>query len=179
VATYSFNGMDLRVIEIATASWFVAKDVADALGLRTAAGMASHLKKLATYEKIPRPLNLTPGTRQRLFRGACVLSLVSESGLYKLNMRSDKKEAKQFQDWVTREVLPSIRMTCTNTMPGVKKRPPVYVVVNRNGHARLKDPIIFKLSLSGRSPQYCCMFGFWVLTTSDWTEREQTPCRTA
>lgn len=63
-------------------------------------------------------LNLTQETRQRLFGGAGVLSLVSESGLYKLVMRSDKKEAKQFQEWVTREVLPSIRKTGTYTMPG-------------------------------------------------------------
>lgn len=37
------------------------------------------------------------------------LAAVPESGLYKLIMRSDKPEARQFQDWVTREVLPAIR----------------------------------------------------------------------
>ncbi len=36
---------------------------------------------------------------------------VSESGLYKLIMRSDKPQAKAFQDWVAKEVLPSIRKT--------------------------------------------------------------------
>lgn len=34
--------------------------------------------------------------------------IISESGLYKLVMRSDKPEAREFQDWVTREVLPAI-----------------------------------------------------------------------
>ncbi len=34
---------------------------------------------------------------------------VSESGLYKLIMRSDKPAARAFQDWVTRDVLPAIR----------------------------------------------------------------------
>lgn len=37
------------------------------------------------------------------------LTFISESGLYKLIMRSDEPEARQFQDWVTREVLPAIR----------------------------------------------------------------------
>jgi prophage antirepressor-like protein len=37
------------------------------------------------------------------------MTIVSESGLYKLVMRSDKPEARSFQDWVTRDVLPSIR----------------------------------------------------------------------
>lgn len=35
--------------------------------------------------------------------------LISESGLYKLIMRSDKPQARDFQDWVTRVVLPAIR----------------------------------------------------------------------
>ncbi len=37
--------------------------------------------------------------------------LVSESGLCKLIMRSDRLEAMVFQNWVTGEVLPSIRKT--------------------------------------------------------------------
>ncbi len=37
------------------------------------------------------------------------LTLLSESGLYKLIMRCDKPEALPFQDWVAREVLPAIR----------------------------------------------------------------------
>lgn len=35
--------------------------------------------------------------------------IISESGLYKLVMRSDKPQARSFQDWVTREVLATIR----------------------------------------------------------------------
>lgn len=37
------------------------------------------------------------------------VNIVSEPGLYKLIMRSRKPEAKEFQHWVTHEVLPSIR----------------------------------------------------------------------
>ena len=42
-------------------------------------------------------------------RGNPSVNGVSESGLYKLVMRSDKPEAKAFQKWVTRTVLPAIR----------------------------------------------------------------------
>ena len=35
--------------------------------------------------------------------------IISEPGLYRLVMRSRKPEAKEFQRWVTHEVLPSIR----------------------------------------------------------------------
>jgi prophage antirepressor-like protein len=37
------------------------------------------------------------------------MAIVSESGLYKLIMRFDKPEARSFQDWVTRDILPAIR----------------------------------------------------------------------
>jgi prophage antirepressor-like protein len=42
------------------------------------------------------------------------LALLSESGFYRMVNRSDMPEAEPFQDWVTREVLPSIRKTLGN-----------------------------------------------------------------
>ena len=46
---------------------------------------------------------------------------LTESGVYKLIFKSDKKEAEKFQDWVTDEVLSNIRktggyITTTDTM---------------------------------------------------------------
>lgn len=38
-------------------------------------------------------------------------SLITESGVNKLIMRSDKPDACKFQDWIAREVLPAIRRT--------------------------------------------------------------------
>lgn len=37
------------------------------------------------------------------------MKTITEAGLYKLVMRSDKAKAKEFQDWVTGIVLPAIR----------------------------------------------------------------------
>lgn len=37
--------------------------------------------------------------------------LLSESGMYKLAIRSDKPQARAFQDWATKDVLPAIRKT--------------------------------------------------------------------
>ena len=39
------------------------------------------------------------------------MTIISESGLYKVILRSDKPEAKKFTRWVTHEVLPTIRRT--------------------------------------------------------------------
>lgn len=39
------------------------------------------------------------------------MSIVNESGLYSVIIRSDKPAAKKFKRWITHEVLPSIRKT--------------------------------------------------------------------
>lgn len=62
-----------------------------------------HLLKLAGDQKRPVPPNVIGG------KGTQGITIISESGLYKLALRSDKKEAEAFQDWVTRDVLPAIR----------------------------------------------------------------------
>lgn len=43
-------------------------------------------------------------------------NFLTESGVYKLIFKSRKEEAERFQDWVTDEVLPSIRKTGSYTM---------------------------------------------------------------
>jgi len=55
---------------------------------------------------------LTKKTHPQLFCGSTWhTTMLSESGLYKLITRSDKADAKPFQEWVTRDVLTSIRKT--------------------------------------------------------------------
>lgn len=79
--------------------WFIAKDVASHIGYRQA---GDAVRILFPDEKGTHQVR-TPG-------GPQFMSIISESGLYKMIMRSDKKEAREFQDWVTRVVLPAIRV---------------------------------------------------------------------
>lgn len=81
------------MIEIEGEPWFVAVDVCRVLNITNA---TVALKPLSEDERAK--LNLGQ-------RGLGAVNVVSESGLYKIIMRSDKPEAKAFQDWVTREVL--------------------------------------------------------------------------
>ncbi|MBY7007907.1 hypothetical protein FDB15_09885 [Clostridium botulinum] len=48
-------------------------------------------------------------------------NFLTESGVYKLIFKSKKAEAEKFQDWVTDEVLPSIRKTGSYQMPKMSK----------------------------------------------------------
>ncbi|GGW89356.1 putative antirepressor - phage associated [Streptomyces noursei] len=81
--------------------WFVAGDVCRALGL--SGQVTNHLRKLPARHKGLNPIK-TPGGVQQL-------NCVSEPGMYSLIFRSDKPEAREFEAWVTEDVLPSIRKT--------------------------------------------------------------------
>ena len=102
LTTFSFHNKPIRVVEIDGNPWFLAKDIPEVLG--------------CTYENLHYHLRVTLDKDEKVvvklqgFRGNGGV-VISESGLYKLVMRSDKAEAKAFQDWVTREVLPSIHKT--------------------------------------------------------------------
>lgn len=98
------TSLNVRIADVEGEPWFVAADVANALELFMFKGVSRHLTNLMDDEK-----RLTPLPNSGVRGGKCWL--ISESGLYKLIMRSDKPEARKFQDWVTREVLPAIRKT--------------------------------------------------------------------
>ena len=51
---------------------------------------------------------------------------VTESGLYRIIMRSDKPQARPFQKWVTSEVLPSIRKTGSYSIQSQFQIPQTY-----------------------------------------------------
>ncbi|MCL2297775.1 MAG: hypothetical protein FWC38_00500 [Proteobacteria bacterium] len=101
IATFKFKQkLSVRTIDKDGAVWFVATDVAKAVGYKTATAMT---RMLDAEEKGYSNLN-TLGGKQRL-------EIVNESGLYHALFKSQKREAKPFRKWVTAEVLPSIRRT--------------------------------------------------------------------
>jgi prophage antirepressor-like protein len=96
----------IRVVEIDGQPWFVASDVCRILGYDIARrGVTSFISAVRGDERRMITKDNTP----ELFwgkRGQPQKIALSESGLYKLIMRSDKPQAHKFQDWVAREVLP-------------------------------------------------------------------------
>ena len=113
LTTFNYLSNTIRVVEIDGQPWFVAADVCRILFCPSEIrvyGPSRYTQRLAKDERriLKRPDLLTRG----LIAGETkvqMMSFISESGLYKLIMRSDKPEARKFQDWVTREVLPAIR----------------------------------------------------------------------
>jgi anti-repressor protein len=79
---------------------FVLTDLCKALNINNSSDVARRLSdSMKGVDLID-----TPGGRQKV-------TVVTEAGMYSVVLRSDKPEAVKFQEWVTGEVLPSIRKT--------------------------------------------------------------------
>lgn len=95
---FKYQDSEVRTVEMNGEPWFVLKDVCGVLGLGTVSKVTD---RLDADEKGMNQIH-TPGGMQDV-------TVINESGLYNVILRSDKPEAKPFRKWVTAEVLPTIR----------------------------------------------------------------------
>lgn len=100
IQRFDFKGESLRALtNMAGEPWFVLKDCMSILDL----GNPTETVKMFDDDEFSTTEVIDSiGRRQQAY-------IISEPGLYRLVMRSRKPEAKEFQRWVTHEVLPSIR----------------------------------------------------------------------
>lgn len=100
VVPFNFGSHQVRVVTLEGEPWFVAADVCAAFGYQNPTEMVRHLDA---------------SERAKNFLGSAgpARNVISEAGLYTVVLRAQRThpEARTFQDWVTREVLPSIRKT--------------------------------------------------------------------
>lgn len=91
--------MKVRVVEINGEPWLVGKDVAEVLGYSNSRdALSNHVD-----EDDKSSVAIYDGRQNRN------MTIINESGLYSLVLRSKLPEAKKFKRWVTSEVLPSVR----------------------------------------------------------------------
>ncbi|MER5350653.1 BRO family protein [Kitasatospora sp. NPDC002551] len=97
--TFPETATAVRVVTIDGEPWFVAADVTTVLGYANGRDALSRLP-----ERMKGSVVISDGTPGNPNR-----AVVSESGVYRLVMRSNLPAAERFQDWISEEVLPSIR----------------------------------------------------------------------
>jgi prophage antirepressor-like protein len=95
-----FGDSPVRAVVIKGEPWWVLKDVCVVLGLTNSRMVAD---RLDDDEKGVSQSDTLGGKQD--------VTIVNESGLYSVILRSDKPEAKAFRRWITQEVLPAIRKT--------------------------------------------------------------------
>lgn len=99
IQIFNYNNNDVRTIQKDGEPWFVLKDVCQILGISNHKMTAQRLDQ---DEVSQTDLTDSLGRNQ-------TTTVINESGLYNVILRSDKPEAKPFRKWVTSEVLPTIR----------------------------------------------------------------------
>jgi anti-repressor protein len=101
VSIFNFENQNFRTVIIDEQIWFVASDVTKILGYQNGRkAIDDHCTKGVTKKYTL----LTNGGNQEL-------TIINESGIYQLVMTSKMPNAIKFKDWVTSQVLPSIRKT--------------------------------------------------------------------
>ena len=110
---FVFNSQLVRVTSIDGEPWFIAQDVCNILNLENVSKACNPLK-----EREKQVLNLKErGITLSDDPDTTRLLAISESGLYRITMKSRKPQAEPFQDWVCEEVLPTIRKTGKYEIP--------------------------------------------------------------
>lgn len=102
ITPFSYEDHEVRVLDINGEPWFVLADLCKVLGVRNSRMAATRLD-----EADVRQTDISSSGQRR------AMTIVAESGMYDLVVRSDSPAAKPFQRWVTHEVLPAIRRTGT------------------------------------------------------------------
>ncbi|NMP58064.1 phage antirepressor KilAC domain-containing protein [Enterococcus mundtii] len=102
---FNFEQNEVRTILVNNEPYFVGKDVAEVLGYsNTQKAVLNHVdeedKGVTKWDTLGGKQNMT---------------IVNESGLYSLILKSKLPNAKKFKRWVTSEVLPTIRKTGSYT----------------------------------------------------------------
>lgn len=120
--TFTFGQLTLRALLLAGEPWFVAADVARALGYRDAYNLA---RRLDEDEKGTHSVSTLGGQQE--------MSVISESGLYSAILTSQVEGAKEFKRWVTAEVLPAIRKTGTYQAPQTLEERSLSIITELTG----------------------------------------------
>ena len=136
----------IRGLKIEGEPWFVGKDVAAALGY---SDTAQAIRKHIDDEDKGVVESTTPGGKQNI-------TIINESGLYSLMLKSKLPGAKKFKRWVTSEVLPSIRKTGAYSMPGADRDAPADNAMFERLWAELER----KQKLNGYVDRFCSYFGW-------------------
>ena len=99
---FDFKGLKVRTQNQNDEVWFCLKDVCEILEISNSRKVVERLnsKGVTTSD------TLTKGGIQKL-------TYINESNLYKVIFQSRKPQAEQFTEWVTSEVLPTLRRTGT------------------------------------------------------------------
>lgn len=102
VTHFYFHNSSVRIQVINGEPWFCLKDVCNILTIENSRRVAA---EILSQDGVRKTYIIDSLSRKQ------EAAFINEPNLYRVIFRSNKPEAKQFQDWVFNEVLPAIRKT--------------------------------------------------------------------
>ena len=181
MTTIAMPDSDFHLTYIVTdgVPWFRGKDVARLLGYTdTKKAVANNVDD--EDRKIWKELK--GDWESPLERNTGNATFINESGLYSLILRSQKEEAKAFQKWVTKDVLPTIRKTgsyTTATPPAIEPPPSAIDDLQLFDPAKIKEDRSFNMwsekDLHVKVVQYIRRFYPEAVMMAGLGELQQTP----
>jgi len=97
---FQYAGQQVRTVIVNGEPWFVAKDACDVLGISK---YRDAVAQLDADERASAAVDTLGGSQ--------TMTIVNEPGIYALMLISRSPQVRDFQRWLTHEVIPSIRRT--------------------------------------------------------------------
>ena len=135
ITIYNFNQNQVRTEVKNFQPWFCLNDICNILDITDKPQLRKRLNERGMC-LIPTP---TAGGKQKTY-------YINESNLYRCILKSDKPQAKNFENWICEEVLPQIRKTGAYGVPAETAPAPMDAktlggVVKRCAAAAVRDEL--------------------------------------
>ena len=129
--TWNYESSEIRTVQMNGEPWWVLADVCKVLEISNSRKVSNRLE---ADEKGVTLVDTLGGAQQ--------VTIINESGLYAVILRSDKPQAKPFRKWVTNEVLPSIRKHGAYMMGQTPERIKALEVKEMNARVRMSNQFL-------------------------------------
>ena len=127
IQLFADKGFKVRVIMRCSNPWFVAKDVATCIEHKDVSTMC---KLCREKDKAVIEVSAESAETQQMFsKNTPNITLISESGLYRILAKCNLPKCEPFESWVFDEVLPSIRKTGSYGMSQISRKDQLFLAI--------------------------------------------------
>ena len=130
IQLFADKGFKVRVIMRCSDPWFVAKDVATCIEHKDVTTMCRVCrdkdKVVVNYAELKHSADLAECFSEQQSPN---LTLISESGLYRILAKCNLPKCEPFESWVFDEVLPSIRKTGSYGMSQISRKDQLFLAI--------------------------------------------------
>ena len=127
---FADKGFKIRVIMRCSDPWFVAKDVATCIEHKDVTTMCRVCrdkdKVVVNYAELKHSADLAECFSEQQSPN---LTLISESGLYRILAKCNLPKCEPFESWVFEEVLPSIRKTGSYGTSKISRKDQLFLAI--------------------------------------------------